>query len=887
MKKRTKLIILIASATALLCLVTALILFAVFKDSYLEELPYDNVGETAYENVAIVAEDGLWYLEQQGVRSEKGYSFLKSVNDFYTSEDTADLATRHLYPYYLARTADYGNYLLVDPAGAEYRITGDNFSLSEVCLPYLIFTNNTNSRMAAISLQSLASDLSARSDNEIAFSITFPTLEPRKFEEDSETYDYLFTKSNSEDKGHTVYSAAGAKLVVGSEITTRILENEAGEPVYYFVDEATYALYTAKGERLSLGGDAPVLAENGQWGYQLCHANSAPGTTEERFLLVFSADHSMTFSDTEYNLDDLHVREGCLWFGRLHDDNVTVASPLNKSAVAYHSLSEENGMLSVTLPNTADRIYLDDFGRELCRSPYTDMQRHELSDGDCTVLTSARCNAESAKTVSFFFTAPNRQAVRLDLPTHSSLSPAPRLWSEEEELMPLYLISETDTDGTPLTRLYAPFAVNPQSDAYHTLDFYSHGGILWALGTSYTREKYDLIDPVNNRISLSIDAKSGNLARLTFEYCDTDALLADATDEESGVPVIILKLARYDENQLRAVAARYFALYRTAPFESDTFQNTTLQARELGQNLLLSHPYRFFGEKNCLAVYSLTGTRVFRLDEAYSLDEYATLPYHVTDVLSDVSDPLRYFLKFIPFTDGSDLLMESDCFGLADLKGNLLLSPYYEDITFADGDYFGVTLKKAEGVVTLKKGEVKTVIDFRYASVTPLGDGGFAALRRDGVCELYRGDDKIGKGELQSIGTVRHTKTDADGYPIYSDWILLNLDGTLYRHELQGAYPPLCHRVSAPTSLSNALTDRRAKLVSYYDENGKLSKTDLLLPTVSDGKDFGEAHALATWYAYATAQKQTAPVSAEEILASEEYFFHLYPPATVEEAKVK
>ena len=53
MKKRTKLIILIASATALLCLVTALILFAVFKDSYLEELPYDNVGETAYENVGM------------------------------------------------------------------------------------------------------------------------------------------------------------------------------------------------------------------------------------------------------------------------------------------------------------------------------------------------------------------------------------------------------------------------------------------------------------------------------------------------------------------------------------------------------------------------------------------------------------------------------------------------------------------------------------------------------------------------------------------------------------------------------------------------------------------------------------------------------------------
>lgn len=885
MKKSKKWIIIGSSVAALLILVIGIILFLVFRNTYLEKLSYDDVGDTMYEHTAIVAEDGLWYLEIGGERSEKGYTYLKSVNDFYTSTELSHLSSRQLFPYYLARTEGYGNYLLLDTSGREYRIEGDNFSLSEAALPYLIFVNNTNSRMAALSLLSLQSELSTRSDTEIAFSQTFPSLSAHKFDEDSENYDYLFAKSNNEEKPHSIFSSTGTRLLNGGEISTRILEKENGDPVYYFVDESTHALYTAKGEKLSEQADSPVIAQNRQWGYQLCKTSATAGTAEEQYLLIFTADHSFTLSDTEYDLSTLRTMEGCLWLRRLHDDSYTVVTPKTKNTVQYLTLREEDGFLAVTLPNTSDQIYLDTHGRELLRSPYDDMKRHELSYGDCTLLSSARCNAESVKTVSFFFTSHDREAVRLDLPTHSSLSAAPNLWGEDEEGEPLYLISETDLDGTPLTRLYAPFAVSPRSEAYHTLDFYSHGGILWAIGTSYTRECYDILDPVNNRVSLAIEAKSGDLARLTFEFCDADALLADATNEDSSVPMLLLKLSRYDENQPKAVAARYFALYRTAPSDSNTFQNTTLQAKELGQNLLLSHPYRFFGAENCLAVYSLSGTRIFRLDESYSLTEYASVPYHVTDVLPDTSHPLQYFLKVIPFTDGSDLLMNSDTFGLTDLQGNLILSPYYEDIIAADGDCFVVTLRNAQGVVTYRKGKQKTLIDFRYTSITSLGEGAYAALRRDGLWELFEGNDRIGKGDLQSISSVRHARTDDDGYPIYSDVLLFNLDGTLYRHIPTEAYPPLCTHVTVSPSLSHELADRRAKLVSYYDAFGKLERTELLLPTVSDQKEFTESHT-DVWYASALEKKQTEPVTAEEILGSSEFFFHLYPPIlTAEENK--
>jgi hypothetical protein len=882
MKKNKKWIIIGASAAAALILVIGIILFMVFRNKYLEKLSYDDVGDTMYEHTAIVAKDGLWYLEIGGDLSEKGYTYLKSINDFYTSDELSHLSSRQIFPYYLARTEDFGNYLLLDTSGREFRIEGDNFSLSEVALPYLIFVNNTNSRMAALSLLSLQSELSTRSDTEIAFSQTFPSLSAHKFDEDSETYDYLFAKSNNEEKPHSIFSSTGARLLSGSEISPRILEKENGDPVFYFTDESTHALYTAKGEKLSEKADAPVIAKNRQWGYQLCESSATASTAEEQYLLIFTADHSFTLSDTDYDLSTLHALDGCLWLRRLHDDSYTVVTPKTKNTVQYLTLREEDGFLAVTLPNTSDQIYLDTHGRELMRSPYDDMKRHELSYGDCTLLSSARCNAESAKTVSFFFTSHDREAVRLDLPTHSTLSAAPNLWGEDTESEPLYLIGETDQDGTPLTRLYAPFAVSPRSEAYHTLDFYSHGGIFWAIGTSYTRERYDILDPVNNRVSLTIEAKSGDLARLTFEFCDTDALLADATDEDSSVPMLLLKLSRYDENQPKAVAARYFALYRTAPAESKTFQNTTLQAKELGQNLLLSHPYRFFGAENCLAVYSLSGTRIFRLDASCSLTEYASTPYHVSDILTDASDPLRYFLKIIPFSDGSDLLMESDTYGLADLQGNLILSPYYEDITAADGDCFVVTLRNAQGVISYRKGKQKTLVDFRYSYITPLGEGAFAALRRDGVCELFEGNDRIGKGELQSITSVRHARTDDDGYPIYSDVLLFNLDGTLYRHTPKEAYPPLCTWVTVPDSLSDALTDRRAKLVGYYDALGSLERTELLLPTVSDQKEFTESHT-EIWYASSLAQKQTEPVTAEEILESSEFFFHLYPSVSASE----
>ncbi len=877
MKKRTKWIILAASVLTVLLVIIGIILFAVLRDPYLDKLPYDDMNETMYRNTAIVAEDGLWYLEIGGERSKNGYTYLKSVNDFYQSEQTEDLASRYLFEYYLAKTSDQGNYLLLDGVGREYRLSGDNFSLTEVALPYLIFTNNTNSRMAALSLFSLQSELSSHSENELALTQTFPSLSAHKFDSDSELYDYLLVRTDSEEKTESVYSSSGARLLSGTHIRSLVFENKNEEPVYYFLDEGTFSLYTAKGIQLSDQATEPILSEDESWGYQVFE-KSAAGGTKEKILLVFTAEHSFTLSDTEYDPDTLQIWKNCFWLRKLHADTYTVVCPETKTITDYDTLRAEEGLLVATLANEPNKIYLDSSGKELLRSPYDDMQQHELSGDRCTVLTSIRCNAEGNKTISYFFTSPDREAVRLDLPLHSSISKAPDPSSSKKKA-PIYLISETDQDGTPLVRIYSPFSVNTQSNAYHTLDFYCHGGILWAMGTSYTGETYDILDPVNNRVSLSIAAKSGDLARLTFEYCDVNALLSSPTKEDSSVPVLLLKLARYDEKHTQAVAARYFALYRTAAAESKNFQNTTLQVKELGQNLLLSQPYRFFGPENCLAIYSLSGTRIFRLDESCSLVEHASIPYHVTDLLADRSDPSLYHFVITAITDGSVDLSQSARVGLADSGGNLLLSPYYETIEDVDQNRFTVTLRNAQGVVEYREGKIKTLIDFRYVSIIPLGDGGYAALRRDGTCDLYEGGNKLGKGDLQSIASIVHARPDDDGYLVYSTSVLLNLNGRLYLHAAEQSHAPICRSVTLPDSYSFELTDRRAKLISYYDTSGKLTETDLLLPTVTDEKAFTENHT-DTWFSSALPQKQTEPVSVEDVLASEDHFFHLYPAAT-------
>lgn len=876
MKKRTKLFLIFFSLFLVLAAIITLILVFSLRNPYLEKLPYDDVDDTIYNGIEIVSENGLLYLSQDGETFSKGYSYLKSVNDFYERTDPASLAERRLLNYYLAKDAEGESYLLLDNLGNESRIAGENFSLSEIALPYLIFTNNSDSRMTALSLLALQSDLTARSKGEITFVQTFDSVSAQRYDDEHELYDCLIVKNDASETPKSIYSSNGSLLLSGTNPLPIFFEKDHEKSVCYFVDEETNSLYSSSGILLSVSSESVYFSEEEGWGCQPIYDEDSDRLSGENpsAIFVFSANHYFSLFETEYDFSGLQIFQNMLILPKLHSDDLAVICPKSKKILLYDSVKIENGLLRASLAENSDWIYLDEDGEELLRTPYEDMVRHSLSRECCTVLVSERCNAEQTDQHSYFLVVGGNMR-RLDLPAQSTLS-IPESLCEDADDFPVYLISEEDTDGTPLSRIYVPFAITEQSKAYHIIDFTCHGGIVWALGTSYTDELYDILDPINNCVVFSLSAKKEDMARLSFEYCTTDAMPSDPYTPDSTVPLLLLKLNRYDEIRDTVSATRYFALYRTAPSSAKTFQSTTLRIKELGQNLLLSTPFEFFSEQNCLVIRSISGSEIFRFNASCELVEYASTPYFVTDVLTDASDATLCYFKVSPLTDRISDLTRSEKFGLVDSQGKLILGMAYEDILSAENNRFSVNLRQATGVVEWDGEELSVLIDFRHSALVSLADGGYLGVDLDGTHVVYNAKGKaIQKGTVCSVSFLTTVQTDEDGFLTYNKALLLNVDGVLYRHMPQTFQAPVCTEVLYAPSHSGALTDRRGKLIAYYDEDETLIEQKLWVPTVSVQQSFSEAHE-DPQVLFSLDPEEPIPVTAEEIATSSEHFFKLY-----------
>ncbi|MBR2354024.1 MAG: hypothetical protein IKA76_05950 [Clostridia bacterium] len=882
MKKSTKWLLVII--IALLVVLTVTVIVSIFLDEgYLKKLSYDDVDNNIYNKVMIVSEDGAFHLVVNGEKSRESYSYLKSVNDFYTETDESEFTTRPLYGFYLAKKADSTNYWLVHADGTEYRIAGENLSLSEASLPFLIFTNNTNSRMAAISLRSLSSEMSAVNEtetgNELILTQTFLRLSAKRLDTEDASYDYLIAQNDNRGKQNTVFSTHGKKLFEGGGLSLLSFEKEEGDPTHYFVDDDTHSIYSQNGELLSVGEDAPMLSPDKSWAFQY---RSSDTDSADDAIFLLSADHAFFLQGAEYDLSTLRLIKNCIVVERLHEHVTDVIRPADRQTTSYQTVVEQEGFLQATSPDHPGWIYLSTDGKELLRSSYDDMMLHELTTDVCHVFTSPTHNKQLDQSAhAYFFVSESGKVVEKRLASDESLK-LPEDLCRENVTSPIYLFVKNDQDGTPLYRIYTPFASNQESsNSYHAIDFYCHGGILWALGTSYQKEAFDILDPVNNTLTISVAAKDTDLARLSFEYCETHALLADPYDRESGIPTILLRLTRYEDKQSGISNTRYFALYRTALASSKAFSTASLQVKELGQKLLMSHPYEFFPAKNALVIHHSTGSRIYRYDETNRLIECASVPYYVSDLLQDGSNAASLYLKISTVIDHNALLTGTEHFGIASENGTLLLPPIYENIIYGEHNRFVLFLRRACGVVTVADGDVETLVDFEYNTILPLADDAYLANAFDGTYDLYIGDDREERGIL-TYSSIRSIQTADDGYPIYATSLLLNLDGTLYYHEPQRLQSKPCTSVSRPPSHSADLADRRAKLISYYDAEGVLSGSDLLLPTVTDQKNLETNHT-DEWYLSPLAEEQLTPVTVTDLLSSKDHFFHLYPKAENEE----
>ncbi len=861
--KKKKAILIFAIVAAALLTLTVILALVLHKD-YIEKSKFDHIGTVSYNDVRIVGRDGLLYLSRDGKLISDGYVSLRSVNDGYSTsaphwqqaEDTV------LFDYYIARRAGLSQYLLVTAAGEEYTISGDNYSLAEIRLPYLIFMNNTTGRRAALSLLRIDSDLSRKSGNELTL-VPFSEITPVREHEKDALYSHLEVKDETLELPYAVFTADGTQILATKNFEKKIFTDGEKRTALYYVDNDTHTVYSSRGEAIAVGS-APIVAVSDKWGY----LPFAPSENEKHAgIAVFSYQKSYRITDESLDPLTVQIFDAALALPVKDSTDIMLYTAADGTQARYASLENPfDGILRTTLIDSADYLYLNEGGRTLLRSAHADMMPDmSLSTEACTVFTSAAYDAEHDGARHLHITREGSSAVTATI--EEGVTATPLLTSEGMPVDGVFLL-QSEQNGHPVYRLLSPFSPRLFSDTYDRIETYCTADIVWARGTSYERKSYTFLDPIAGQIAGTVNASEEDFAKLLFEFADCQALLGDSYDADSAVPILLLRLSCFEDETVTS-SVRYFALYRSLPSSAQSFDQGTLRVLEVGKNLLRDNPVRFFPEENAIVCHNTDFSHVYRLNDANVLSEVAMLPYHVSHLLSDSNDPtIKYFV--VTSDDGK-------C-GLYDEAAAPILPPYYDRIQSVDNGHIVVSLRGAMGVLAYDGNKLRQVIDYRYTNITPLPDHGYLAVDGNECVYLFEGKKEISDKPIQSYEYLTSYTMSEDGSLRIGYTLLLSMDGALWVHESDVRYAPRVGTVTQPTVTDQSMENLRAIAVYYYHD-GSVIDVDVIYPTDA----YRAAFTLASppigngWYAEAEVEAEAAiPLTEADIMGLGEYIVKVY-----------
>lgn len=873
-KKKKTFLIFGAILLALLVILVTLVLL--FNEGYLQKTDYDHVSQVAYNDVRIVGRNGLFYLMKNGKIIGDGYVSLQSVNDAYqknSPDDWQKADDLFFYDFYVARRAGKSEYFLLSSDGEEYMVTGDNLSLYAIRLPFLIFVDNTTGQYAAMSLDKLDSDLSASTGTQLSLK-SFTSIEaPTLINPNNLLYTHLETYDATSATPYSVYSHVGTCLFSSEERLEKnhYAWNETQYAVYYR-DTYKGTVYDATGTVLGIS-DSSVYQGSDAFGWLRCTDEAGQNSS----LLVLSAKKSYLLSEQDYDLSEPKSLEGALLLPTADHESYAMIAAMDGTVTPCLGAQDlPEGIVLATATDNGDLLVFSENASLLLRTPYTDATLiPSLSDGECFAFESAHCNEKKAGRY-LHFVREGDEAVTVGLAQDVQIEPL--VTKDGSPVSGSFLLTEQDADGNPLLyRLLCPFTTRMFSDTFDNLDVYCHAGIFWARGASYSRLTYTFLDPVSAQTATTISCTKEEMALLLFKFAETtasDSLLSDPYDAESAVPILMLSLSYDDEQDVAAShTVRHFALYRSAPASSKSFDTAALCVTELGKGLLrTTDPFDIFSENNVIVCHDADSSRVYRLNESYVLTETASAAYHIADVLCDSSNPttLYYLVKS---DDGK--------MGLYDANGSPILSPYYDDILSADQGHFVVSLRGAWGVVEYKAGAVRQILNHLYTEIIPLPD--HAYLAKNGASDVF-----LFEGKTQLSDRILFPD-DPDSLYLYSYYInedgqlcyrlslLFSIDGQLSLHHCKTEFRPMATDFERAKVENTSIENQRAKAIYYYHE-GKRTSVDVILPTKSSRAAFSlpEAPDGGSWYDKPHAGNDATPVKNEDILAMTSHTVILY-----------
>lgn len=810
MKKKYILIPLVC-VVALIAIIVAVAVS--MRAGYLEKLSYDHISDTVYNGVEIVGEDGLFYLAKDGKKLSDGYASLKSVNDYY-SENIDVLIEKGkqvtLFDYYIARTVENSDYMLISSDGDRVVISGESYSLDEetTSLPYLVFTNNANGLKSVISLQRLDSDVSYKSGNELTLR-PFKSIKAVRTSTSSSMCTYIETEDISDSAQRSYFRSDGIKITSGESVETISLRkaNDSKTEYVYFYNIDEQKIISTSGELVASSITERFRITSDTWQYVFCRM----AQSEELYAVVFSPEKVFTLSSDSYALNTVTAFEGCI---AVQKSSATATDIIGITGVTLGTYASvvPNGSVLTALNADGSHSYIGHNGTPIMRGTYGDMQPIEaLSDDNCTVFSSDTYNSANGSEY-YHFARGGSSLYSLDIAEFE----VELLYADTAS----YLLKKT-VDGRTVYTFLAPFSTVKLSREYDSFSLNRHNGVTWLLAESYSGGMIDIVDTLTARATFSLTASDEDFAKYSFSHCDNIALATDRLDADTAVHISIVKLEKYETDNVLS-SARYYAVYRSAPSSSEKYHEAVLNVLELGNGLLLNNPYKSYTAENYLIVYSSSGSDVFSLNDSFVLSAVASVPYRISRIISDSADIEADY--FVVKTDSG---ME----GLYNTDSECVLTPYYSEITAIENKYAIVRLSGAYGVIIAKSnGNTKTVIDFMYSEIEPTGDNGYLAITGDGHVDIYDKDTAVLSKSVQSHQRVRSYSEDGDGVITLSYWHVFSADAKLYVHRSEQEVKLKFSEYTTPDVVTPELLNERSTVIYYYSDT-ELLHTQVIHPT--------------------------------------------------------
>ncbi len=719
--------------------------------NYIQRLSFDHVGDTSYNGIRIVGKDGLFYLAKDGKIISDGYRSLKSVNDYYDKDllesksGTSDTAV--LFGYYLARTEESASYALISADGDEYVIVGESYTLDRTLtsLPYLVFTDNKNGTLGALSLHRLDSDLSYRSGSELTL-CAFSELSPQKTDSSELLCTYMSAQNTAGRPSYFRYD--GISIADGAQIDIMTLQKD-GKTYPFFHDTERRHIVSHTGELIASGVIHLLRDDGGEWQYVLCEGREK----QTSHAVIFSPDKALTVTSDIYNISSPSFFGSNVILGTSDGQYTDMINAYTSRTVRYlgvKQFSDSELCVAQSLSGEYEYIYKD--GTAVLKSEYSDLLPiPALSTPYCHALSSQKAGESY-----IFFAARGTQPYRLDASEYSSVT-----LLENTDERSAYLLTK-ETDGQKRYAVLAPFSLVKISEAYDSITPTSHSGISYLLAVDSEKKSYDIIDPTTAKVQLSLHDSESSYTISPIEQCIS--LHSEGTQAH-----LLLLAATKSGGKSLGTDRRYFLLYRTADGTSLT---SHLQTLELDKDLLLSQPYTAFEDFDCLVTYTASGSSVYTLDSEGLVSKTAELNGRTAGILRDSASGEHYYIT----------ISDMGLYGAYNSEGESVLPESYESIEHAEGGYFKVKTCGAYGVVSVKRNRVETVLKPIYTVIVPLGENGYLATDSEGRSFVYHKKRTVLEA-VQSCKEVKAYTTDDEGHLSVRTQYIINADGRLFIRE--------------------------------------------------------------------------------------------------------